>query len=267
MAGARFALVTGASSGLGRATARRLMRDGWRVFNASLAPPPEPDDGVAFVEVDVRSDESVARGVARVLDAAGRVDLLVNNAGVLLVGPAEECTLDEARALFEVNFWGAVRTTNAVLPAMQVQRHGRIIVVGSLAGLVAAPGEAFYAASKAALGRYTEALRYEVAAFGIAVSLVEPGAFRTSLHGGAAAASRRLAAYDGVRERIAQTLAQNARRGAGPEHVARLIARIARVRRPRLRYPVGLDARWVPRLQRWAPDALFARAVARRFGL
>ncbi|GAB3504725.1 SDR family oxidoreductase [Amycolatopsis cihanbeyliensis] len=167
-------LVTGASSGIGLATALAFAEHGARVFGTSRRPRPA-GGGVEMLELDIRSDDSVRRCVERV----GRIDVLVNNAGIMCEGFAEEVTPAEAREVFEANFLGTVRVTNAVLPGMRAGRAGRIINVGSLAAWVGEPGEGFYAASKAALARYTEALRQEVWHLGIAVSLVEPGAFRT----------------------------------------------------------------------------------------
>jgi short-subunit dehydrogenase len=119
--------------------------------------------------------------VKTVLDSEGRIDVLVNNAGTTHLSLAEETDVDEARAVFETNFFGIVRMTNAVLPAMRARKSGRIINIGSVAGLVAIPGQAFYTASKFALEGYTEALCYEVEPFGVHVSLIEPGFYRTRL--------------------------------------------------------------------------------------
>jgi NAD(P)-dependent dehydrogenase (short-subunit alcohol dehydrogenase family) len=162
-------LITGASSGIGQATARLFAEEGFRVFGTSRRKRPD-ENGVEMVELDVRSDDSVEHCVAEVLARAGRIDVLVNNAGVAPVSIAEETTMEDARAVFETNFFGAVRMTNAVLPDMRDRRQGRIINVGSLAAWVGEPGEAFYAASKAALARYSEALRYEVSQGSVAAA-------------------------------------------------------------------------------------------------
>lgn len=125
-------LITGTSSGIGKATARRFAEEGFRVFGTSRRKHPD-EDGVEMLELDVRSDDSVKHCVAEVLARAGQIDVLINNAGVEHVSIAEETTLEDARAIFETNFFGVVRMTNAVLLGMRARRQGRIINVGSLA--------------------------------------------------------------------------------------------------------------------------------------
>ncbi|WP_156037329.1 SDR family NAD(P)-dependent oxidoreductase, partial [Glycomyces tenuis] len=150
----------------------------FRTFGTSRRERPDTD-GVDMLRLDVRSADSVRQCVDRVLSEAGRIDVLVNNAGTMHQGLAEEASLDEARAAFETNFFGVVRLTDAVLPLMRQRRSGRVVNIGSLAAWIGEPGEGFYAASKAALARYTEALGYETRSLGIRVSLIEPGAFVT----------------------------------------------------------------------------------------
>ncbi|WP_216212623.1 SDR family NAD(P)-dependent oxidoreductase [Amycolatopsis aidingensis] len=255
-------LVTGASSGIGRATALAFAEHGARVFGTSRHPRPA-GDGVEMLELDVRSAESVRRCVERV----GRIDVLVNNAGVMCEGFAEEVTPAQAQEVLEANFLGTVRVTNAVLPGMRARRAGRIVNVGSLAAWVGEPGEGFYAASKAALARYTEALRQEVWHLGIAVSLVEPGAFRTGVLAAAPAVESRIADYDGPRESAHHTLHRALRRGEDPGKVAELIRRIAASRSPRGRYGAGRGACWVPRLKTLLPQRLFEFALRRAYRL
>ena len=176
----KVALVTGVSSGFGRLIARRLHECQYRVFGTSRRKDTIADSGVEMLMLDVRSEDSVRACVSTVLDSEEGIDVLVNNAGTTHLSLAEETNLDEARAVFETNFFGIVRMTNAVLPAMRARKSGRIINVCSMAGLVAIPGQAFYTASKFALEGYGEALRYEVEPFRIHVSLIEPGFDRTS---------------------------------------------------------------------------------------
>ncbi|WP_165974344.1 SDR family NAD(P)-dependent oxidoreductase [Nonomuraea deserti] len=148
----RTVLVTGASSGIGQATARLFAERGARVFGTSRRALGD-DGGVEMVQLDIRSEESVRQCVDRVLDRAGGIDVLVNNAGVMHEGFAEETALTDAQAVFDVNFFGTVRVTHAVLPGMRARRQGHVINVGSLAAWVGEPGEGLYAASKAALAR------------------------------------------------------------------------------------------------------------------
>jgi NAD(P)-dependent dehydrogenase (short-subunit alcohol dehydrogenase family) len=175
-----IALVTGASSGIGLATARALRRDGYRVFGTSRKPMAETEQGVMMLVCDVTDDASVQALVDDVVDRAGRIDLLVNNAGIGLLGGAEESSPTQARALFDVNVFGVLRMTNAVLPIMRRQGSGRIVNLGSLVGLIPAPFNALYSSSKHAIEGYSESLDHEVRTQGIRVVLVEPGGIRTS---------------------------------------------------------------------------------------
>lgn len=263
-------LVTGASSGIGEATARLFAANGYRVFGTSRRTAPETSAGsgrhaIEMLTLDVRSAESVARCVAQVADRAGSVDVLVNNAGVMHQGFAEETGVDEAEAVFATNLFGVVRVTNAVLPGMRERGRGRIINVGSLAAWVGEPGEAFYAASKAALARYTEALRHEVSPLGLSVSLVEPGAFATNVLEAASRPGSGIADYDGAREAAHRTLRESMGRGGDPRVVASLIVRIARLPKPRYRYGAGDDGRWLPLFKMLVPQALFDRLLRRAF--
>lgn len=265
------ALVTGASSGIGAVTAGRLASAGYRVYGTSRHPRAD-DEGVRMVTMDVRDEESVRSAVADITDEAGRIDLLINNAGVLHVGMAEETSREQMVDVFETNFFGTVRVTDSVLPQMRERRHGRVINVGSLAAWFGEPGEGFYAASKAALARYTEALRHEVGHLGIHVSLVEPGIFNTNVF--EAASSRAatsnattIADYDGPREAAHRTLHTAVERGAAPQHVAAVIARVARDPSPQARYGAGREARWIPPLTTLLPQRLTDRLLRRAYRL
>ncbi len=220
-----------------------------------------------MLRLDVRSDESVERCVAEVLSRTGRIDVLVNNAGVMHEGFAEETTIEQAQEILATNLFGAARMVNAVLPGMRARRRGRIITVGSLASWVGEPGEGFYAASKAAVARYTEALRHELWPLGIEVSLVEPGAFTTNVLEAASVSANRFADYDRYRETARRTLHESLRRGGDPHEVAALITRIANSRTPHGRYGVGRDARMVPYLRVLLPQRIFDHLLRRAFGL
>jgi short-subunit dehydrogenase len=168
------AIVTGASSGIGRVTAKALQGAGYRVFGTSRRASSESIEGVTMLACDVTDDLSVAKLAETVFAQAGRIDLLVNNAGVGLLGGAEESSIDQAWALFDVNVFGVLRVTNAVLPVMRSQKQGRIINLSSLLGLIPAPYAALYAATKHAIEGYSESLDHELRTMGIRVVLVEP---------------------------------------------------------------------------------------------
>src|SRR3954453_7370814 len=159
----RVALVTGASSGIGEAAAHELLAAGFTVYGTSRkAVPGEERGGVVFLPLDVTDDQSVIGAVREVLGRSGRIDVLVNNAGVGVSGAAEESSIEQARALFETNLFGSIRTTRAVLPHMREQRSGRIINVSSVLGFMPAPYMALYAATKHAIEGYSESLDHEV---------------------------------------------------------------------------------------------------------
>ena len=259
-------LVTGASSGIGQATARRFAREGFRVFGTSRRRHPD-DDGVVMLELDVRSGESVERCVREVLDRAGHIDVLVNNAGVMHEGFVEETTPAEAEAVFAVNFFGTARVTNAVLPGMRERREGRIINVGSLAAWLGEPGQGHYAASKAAVARFTEALRHEVWHCGVMVSLVEPTAFVTNVLQAESTAQPTISDYDGPRESARRTLHKSHAHGGDPDEVADLMVHIARAHTPHPRYGVGPEAFWIPHVKTLLPGRLFDDLMRHGFDL
>ncbi len=257
---AKVVLITGASSGLGRAAAEALARRGYRVFGTSRRPSDDPRP-YEMLRLDVRRDESVAACVQDVVRRAGRIDVLVNNAGYGLKGMIEEASGDQVRDQFETNFMGAVRMVQAVLPIMRGQRQGRIINVSSVAGRMGLPGEAFYCASKFALEGFTESLAFEVERFGIRVCVVEPGAFRTEIVPHSVEAGRQLAEYDPIRRAAHTSLLIAMRTAAAPEVFARHLLRIIESRRPGLRHPVGPGAGWILRGKALLPAGMFRRIL------
>lgn len=186
----KIILITGASSGFGRDTAETLARAGHRVFATMRDPQAKNRDpartlqaqGIEVVELDVSSDASVERAVENVLRNAGRIDVLINNAGVASAGLTEAFTPDQAKVIFNTNVVGLLRTSRAVLPAMRRQRDGLIINIGSILGRVTFPFFGIYGASKFAVEALTDSLRYEVSQLGIEVALVQPSAYPTPMY-------------------------------------------------------------------------------------
>jgi NAD(P)-dependent dehydrogenase (short-subunit alcohol dehydrogenase family) len=176
----RVVLITGASSGIGQATASLLADRGYKVFGTSRQPRSDTSDGFVMLQLDITSDTSVKACIHAVMQRTGRMDILINNAGYGLSGAIEETSIQEAKSQFETNFFGAVRMVKTVLPVMRQQRSGHIINISSMGGVVGNPFLGFYSASKFALEGYTEALRHEVKRFNIHVSLVEPTYFKTN---------------------------------------------------------------------------------------
>jgi NAD(P)-dependent dehydrogenase (short-subunit alcohol dehydrogenase family) len=248
----KVVLVTGASSGLGLASAEYLASRGHRVYGASRRAPASPL--FESLPMDVRDDASVHDAIARIMARAGRIDAVVNNAGIAIAGALEDTSLDEAREQFDVNFFGVMRVCRAVLPIMREQHTGYIVNISSIGGLVAIPYQSLYSASKFGLEGLTESLRLEVGGFGIRVVLVEPGDHRTGLTGNrrTTAQSQTSAAYRRPFERAVSRMAADEQNGPGPEAAARLVHRVISHSNPRLRYTVGpapeRAAVWLKRL-------------------
>jgi short-subunit dehydrogenase len=260
-------LVTGASSGIGAAVAHLFHLRGFTVFGTTRAANPVWQREFQMLSLDVNSDASVQACVDQVSTQTGRLDILVNNAGYVLTGAAEETSIAEAKAQFETNFFGVARMVNAVLPAMREAKAGRIINIGSLAGLTAVPFSAFYCATKFALEAYSEALWYELKPFGIAVTLIEPGFVSTGIQQASCVAGEQLLPYEGPRTRAIAAVGRAVEQGCSPDLVAKAVLSAAESRIPRLRYRVGADARWLPRVRSATPWTLFASGVRRRFAL
>ncbi len=191
--------------------------------------------------MDVRDDASVTGGVTRILDEAGRLDAVVNNAGFGIAGAVEDTSVAEAMDLFATNFFGVLSVCRAVLPQLRAQGGGTIVNISSIAGRIGLPFQGLYSASKFALEGLTEALRMEVRPFGVRVVLVEPGDTRTAFtsHRRRTAASARSDAYLGRFARALQRIEQDELGGEDPACVARLVLRILQHPNPRLRYTVG----------------------------
>ena len=269
--GDRVALVTGASAGIGRACADRLAAAGWTVVGASRRGTGSNDgQRWAGMVMDVDDDGSVAAGVAEVLARHGRVDALVAAAGWGIAGPVETTPLDDARAQMETNFYGVVRTTQAVLPAMRRQGGGRVVPISSIGGVIAIPSQAFYSATKFALEGWAEALAYEVAPFGVDITLVQPGNVRTDF-----TASRRMAvapgsdpAYDDATSAAVGRMARDEAQGVEPDAVARVVHRVLEARRPPRRATVGKPVERSGVLaKRLLPHRLFEAAARSSLGV
>lgn len=262
------ALVTGASSGIGRAIAARLARGGYRVFGTARDPGRLGSDaGFEPVRMDVRGDESVARGVDEVLRSAGQIDLLANNAGYAVVGAVEETSPAQARALFETNVFGALRVSRAVLPAMRARGRGRIVNISSVAGFAPAPFMGAYAASKHALEALTEALDHEVRNFGVRAVLVQPGFTRTEIASNQETGDSPVNVYGALRDGLTAHIASAVAAGVEPEVVANVVWTAATAESPRLRYPVGGEAKVLSAMRRFLPARAFAQGVRKQFRL
>ncbi|MHC1549661.1 oxidoreductase [Phyllobacterium sp. K27] len=251
----RVALVTGASSGIGLVTAQALRRDGYRVFGTSRKPMSDGPDGITMLICDVTDDVSVRSLVDEVLGRTGQIDLLVNNAGIGLLGGAEESSAAQAQAVFDVNVFGVLRMTNAVLPVMRQQGRGRIVNLSSILGLIPAPYNALYSSTKHAIEGYSESLDHEVRTQGIRVVLVEPGVTRTSFEENLTRPDQPLPVYDTIRGYAEKLMREIIEKGDAPEIVAATVVRAANAPSPKRRYTVGKAARQVRFVRRFFPES------------
>ena len=237
------ALVTGASSGIGLITAQKLVAAGYRVYGTSRRPTPAQQRSFEMLPLDVDKDESVTGLVNQIIGSAGRIDLLVNNAGRgLSPAGAEEFSLDQAQSIFNTNFFGVVRTTNAVLPHMRSQESGRIVNIGSVLGFMPMPYMAFYSATKYALRGYSESLDHELRYMGIRVSVIEPAFMKTAIEVNSAQAEFQMDEYQDIRTAFEGRLAEMLDSAEDPSVVANVILKAAQEPNPRLAYTAGTAA-------------------------
>lgn len=261
----KVVLVTGASRGIGGATANLLASRRWTVVGASRSGTSGP--GWEGIGMDVDDDGSVQRGVRSTLDRHGRLDALVLAAGWGLAGPVETTTLAEARAQLETNFWGCVRVTKQGLPALR-SSGGRIVILSSIGGQVAIPFQAYYSASKFALEGWAEALAYEVAPFGVHVTLIQPGNFRTDFTASRRESGAFAGPYAAANRRAIDTMIRDEQQGTDPGAVAVAIASQLVAQRPRRRVSVGnLDERAGLVAKRLLPHAWFEKLAKGSLGV
>jgi short-subunit dehydrogenase len=254
--GMGVALVTGASSGIGRVTALALKKAGYRVFGTSRKAISASADGITMRICDVTNDASVQHMVTELVQKTGRIDLLVNNAGIGLLGGAEESSAAQAQAIFDVNVFGVIRVTNAVLPIMRSQKKGRIINISSILGLIPSPYNALYASTKHAVEGYSESLDHELRTFGIRVTLIEPAGVNTPFDENITRPDRPLHIYDAERTRVETLMRSKLRTGDGPEVVATTVIKAATAAVPKRRYTSGKEAGQVRFFRRFLPESM-----------
>lgn len=265
----RVVLITGASSGFGKATAEYLSEKGFRVYGTSrTAVNGEGNGSFTMVRMDVADDNSVNAAVEYVLQKEGRIDVLFNNAGIGISGSIEDTTIDEAKLIFETNFFGVMRVTRAVLPVMRDQKEGYIINTSSIGGVIGLPFQGLYSSTKFAVEGFTEALSKEVRPFGIKVSMVEPGDFRTGF-----TASRKYVKNSGegsaYRERFLNAMKiieHDETNGCLPIEMAKTVYKIISSKNPGLRYKIGFRLqRAAAFLKKIMPERIYERLLIKYY--
>ena len=257
-----IALVTGASSGIGEATAKRLATAGYKVYGTSRRGAQSGQRSFAMLALDVTSDASVEAAVKELIRLEGRIDLLVNNAGFgVAPAGAEESSIDQAKAIFETNFFGLIRVTRAVLPHMRRQGSGRIINIGSVLGFLPMPYGALYAATKHAVEGYSESLDHELRTRGIRVSVIEPAYTKTQFDANFLAPDSKLDEYREVRALLDKVLKEVMATADEPTVVADVVLEAAIADRPKLRYVAGGLANRLRLLRRFAPAGLLDAGI------
>jgi len=258
----KTALVTGASSGIGEATAERLVMAGYKVYGTSRRAAKASQRSFELLSLDVTSDESVEAAVREVVRLSGRIDLLVNNAGFSIApAGAEESSMEQARSIFDTNFFGIVRMTRAVVPHMRRQGGGRIINMGSVLGFLPAPYMALYAATKHAIEGYSESLDHELRTWGIRVSVIEPAYTKTQFDANLLQADAKLDEYRELRAALAKRLTEVLAAADEPGRVADVVLKAASAARPKLRYTAGRVASRVRLLRRFAPARMLDSGI------
>ncbi|WP_247351083.1 oxidoreductase [Ralstonia pseudosolanacearum] len=267
MSNSKVVLITGVSSGIGRAAAQRFAEKGCRVFgtvrNTTKA---QAISGVTLIEMDIRDDASVERGIQTIIAQAKRIDVLVNSAGVTLLGAAEETSIAEAQTLFDTNLFGLLRVIKAVLPHMREQRSGRIVNVSSVLGFLPAPYMALYSASKHAVEGLSETLDHEVRQFGIRVALVEPSFTKTNLDLNAPQTVSRIPDYNKELGVVSQAIQNNVQKAPQPDGVAATIVDAA-LGAWKMRHTPKGEASLLAKLRRFMPAAPVEKGLRKTFGL
>jgi NAD(P)-dependent dehydrogenase (short-subunit alcohol dehydrogenase family) len=269
---ARNVLVTGASSGIGAAAASALAARGWQVFGTRRRPREQADPAIHWISMDVCDEASVVAGVESVRETAGRIDAVVCCAGFGIFGSVEDVSIADAQRQLDTNFFGILRVLRAVLPDMRESAaaggDARVVLVGSLAGRAPIPFQAHYSASKAAVDALNMALRNELHAFGVHVSLVEPGDIDTPFNDAMDwSTTPEDSAYREKLQRCEEVIRKSLPKAPKPAVVVRAIEHALTARRPRVRYAVGADSKLVPFARRFLPDWLGLYFIRDHFDL
>ncbi|WP_295795948.1 SDR family oxidoreductase [Mucilaginibacter sp.] len=247
-------LITGASSGFGLLLANNLHKKGFNVIGTSREPQKYAGK-VPFklLALDIADPNSISTFQKELSQVASKIDVLVNNAGYMLMGLAEETPVELGRKQFETNFWGTVNITNALLPIFRKQRSGQIITISSIVGLIGPPGLSYYTASKHALEGYFKSLRFELKQFNVNVSMIEPLWFKTGLGEHSEGAKGNISDYDTFRNKVNTNAQKSMEAAPGPEAVVAAMEKLIATKEPKMLNPVGKMSGMIVFLQNYAP--------------
>jgi short-subunit dehydrogenase len=254
-------LVTGASSGIGLLVAGKLHENGYQVIGTSRNPEKHQAKlPFKVLPLDLNDDDSIASFGKLLFGHIKTLDVLINNAGYLVNGLAEETTIELGRQQFETNFWGTIKLTNELLPYFRRQKHGKIITLGSLLGLVGLPNVSYYTASKHALEGYFKSLRFELNQFNIKVVMIEPISFKTNIAESATVAKGTITDYDLFRQKVAAYTKKSFDNAPEPTPVIDALLQTVKEADPKFSYPVGKGSSFVLLLQHFAYK-VFERSI------
>ncbi|MBJ2124908.1 SDR family oxidoreductase [Flavobacterium sp. IB48] len=265
----KVVLITGGSSGIGKSIGEFLHQKGFVVYGTSRNPDKVLNSVFPLVALDVRNSDSIKTAVAKIIATSGRLDIVINNAGVGITGPLEEIPTEEIRNNFETNFFGPIEVMKAALPQMRKQNSGLIINITSIAGYMGLPYRSVYSASKGALELITEALRMEVKAFGIEITNVAPGDFATNIAAGRYHAPViKDSAYEKVYGDVLATMNDHVDAGSNPNEMAEAVYKIIQTKKPNVHYKVGaFMQKFSIVLKRALPDKMYEKMLMNHYKL
>ncbi len=265
----KVVLITGGSSGIGKSIGEYLYNKGFVVYGTSRNPDRITNSVFPLIALDVRNSDSIQAAVAKIIAITGRLDIVINNAGVGITGPLEEIPTNEIRSHFETNFFGPIEVIKAVLPQMRVQKSGLIINITSIAGYMGLPYRSIYSASKGALELITEALRMEVKSFGITITNVAPGDFATNIASGRFHAPLiKGSSYEIPYEKTLKLMDEHVDSGSNPNEMGEVVFKIILSKEPKIHYKVGnFMQKFSIVLKRILPDKVYEKMLMNHYKL
>lgn len=265
----KVVLITGGSSGIGKSIAEFLNQKGYKVYGTSRNPENNNETSFPLIAMDVRDNESIHKAVLKVINENGRLDILINNAGIGITGPLEEIPLEEIKNNFETNFFGPIEVIKQVLPQMRLQKSGLIINITSIAGYMGLPYRSVYSASKGALELITEALSMEVKQFGVRVTNIAPGDFSTNIAAGRYHSPLlKDSAYKEAYGNTLQMMDEHVNSGSDPKKMAKIVYKIISEANPKIHYKVGaFMQKFSIVLKRVLPDKVYEKLLMNHYKL